>query len=988
MNKMLYSKSTTGSNSVALFLAALMVLSTSAVLFASNDANQDVLADENPVVYRSADQQTYELYIDKANETVGGKGTITTIEPTGDSQTESAIGGLEFRSAEMISNLYVNGTGAGNNARLSIYLQFSGTDGSTATVTFSLKSGDSQVASTSINLNNPCNSNPAALQNRCDNYDFIEVEFDLPTDGFTVPKGKQLKIRIDAQATCEGNTGGLSGCDVEFEYGNPTSANTYSRLQIQTNALAGSSVRVHNCSGDNGCNWNDAEKLEWAPNHRLEYREMRFSVEVSDSFGRDDIEDVKLIMYTPNNANAVFQEEFEDDDLKLDNNGLVGIFNYTASGLASGEYDISLEISDIQGHTFAYEHPGIEFLEHDIYLSLPQNQPDVVLYAPGQTSRVEFLVEHIGSSSASLDVVLDLVNNLPSEWADPLWSQASGSYTLTGGGASSIAELLLEVPESDLSGAPEYLNIEARVYATNDQGQTEEVAIKSLRIAFEEVDVFAPPRISVYEDVEHQKQIADSTRPEAFDEGLSHYVDATNGSENFYIDIFNSGFDTDSFKIRVLEQPDDWDYRFYVNGSTSDLPVDNPYHITPDVGSTQLVTIRMEVFTPEDRDTLDIGLFSLAIASKESSELRTDIAFTVHRTFGILAEVIADSDGVGEANLLGQVGPVSPNQDVWYNFRISDTSGTAVVETTWKIINPRDLSINAENNPKYTAWDYTISNETSDNILIVNLPAEGYVDLRLDIQLNGQVEAGEHIVYTRIVEEGVEEENDPRQFDLPVKVIIKEDVVPGRIEITAKSEASRFSAGEEKNLEFKITNLNNVELDMVILLDEPIGWDGALRASSNQLGGEFLILKLAAYESKDFNLKLTAPESLKDSASVDFEFKVTPMNNETPYAEDYEQTFNFQYITECSGTSCLFGELIDPEPQTMVFYVILGALLLYAARRGRGQTHSKDTFIEVEKETDELFSEEDEELPSEEPEPVLAADEDDELELLDELDEL
>ena len=86
MNKMLYGKSTTGSNSVALFLTALMVLSTSAVLFASNDATPEVLAEENPVVYRSADQQTYELYIDKANDTVGGKGTITTIEPTGGSE--------------------------------------------------------------------------------------------------------------------------------------------------------------------------------------------------------------------------------------------------------------------------------------------------------------------------------------------------------------------------------------------------------------------------------------------------------------------------------------------------------------------------------------------------------------------------------------------------------------------------------------------------------------------------------------------------------------------------------------------------------------------------------------------------------------------------------------------------------------------------------------------------------------------------------------
>ena len=971
-----------------------MIFSTSLTLLAPKEAKEEVLMEDSPVIFKSGDtQQTYDLYLAKKNDTHGGKGTITTLPPGGDDdqEEESALDGLEFRSAEMISDLYVNGTGANNVVRLSIYYQFRGPSGSTAAVTFSLKAGDNQVASSNKDLDNPCSSsNP--LSNDC-SWTVLEVDFSLNADGFVVPQGKQLKIRIDAQTQCADGQGGIpspSGCDVEFAFGKVGSSSSYSRLQIVTNALSGSSVRVHSCLVEFGCSWNDAEKLEWSPNHRLAYREMRFSVEVRDAFGRDDINDVELMMSTPNGANAVFEHEFSEDDLKLDNNGLVGIYNYTATGLIPGEYPISLEVKDIQGHSLIFEHSGVEFLEHDVYLSLPQNQPNVVLFAPGQTSRLNLLIEHTGSSTASLDVVFDLAGNLPIEWADPIWSQASGSYTLTGGGDSKIPELLIEVPEMDLSDAPEYLDVEARVYATNGQGQNQEVAIKSLRIPFEEVDVYAPPRISVYEDVEHQKQVADSTRPEAFDEGLSHYVDALNGSENFYIDIFNSGFDIDSFKIRVLEQPDDWDYRFYSNETGAELSEDTIYHITPDIGSTQFSTVRMEIFSPVDRDSPDIGLFSLAIISMEGDDLRTDVAFTVHRTFGILAEIIADSDGVSEGNLLGQVGPVSPNQDVWYNFRISDTSGTNQTDTTWKIVNPSDLSRNSENNPKYTAWQYSISNDTNDNIVIVNLPPDGYVDLRLDIQLNGQVEAGEHIIYTRIVEEGVQEENEPRQFDLPVKVIVKEDVVPGRIEITAKTEASRFSAGEEKNLEFKITNLNNVELDMVILLDEPVGWNGAIRASSNQVGFDFLILKLSAYESKNFSLSMTAPESLKDSTSVSFEFEVTPMNNETPFAEEYEQTFTFQYMTECSGASCLFGELIDPEPQTMVFYVILGALLLYAARRGRKQPTEPQFYetTELEKYSDELFSEESIESSLDDPEPVLAEDNDDDLELLDELDEI
>jgi len=990
VNKMLYSKSATHSHSVAVFLAALMVLSTSAVLLASNDNNQEAILEDAPVVFRNTNtQQTYDLYLDKQNETVGGQGTITTLPPNDGQEEKSAVDGLEFRSAELISDLYVNGTGASNIARLSIYYQFSGPTGSTATATFALKSGDSQIVSESKELSDPCSTNPLS-QNAC-TWAIIEVEFVLGSNGFTVPQGKQLKIRIDADAQCADGQGGLpsaNGCDVEFAFGKVGSADSYSRLQIMTNALSGSSVRVHSCYGDFGCNWNDEEKLEWAPNHRLEFREMRFSVEIQDAFGREDIEDVTLIMSTPNEATSVFEVEFDDDDLKLDNNGLVGIYNYTASGLASGEYPVRLEINDVQGHSLLFEHPGLEFLEHDVYLTVPQNQPDVVLYAPGQTSKVNFLIEHTGSASSSLDVVFDIADNLPMEWAEPLWSQASGSYTLTGGGDSAIPELLIDVPEGDLSDAPDYLQIEARVYATNDQGQSEEVAIKSLRIDFEKIDVFAPPRISVYEDQEHQKQIADSTRPEAYDEGLSHYVDAFNGSENFYIDVFNSGFDTDSFKIKILEQPDDWQYRFYSNQTGAELTEDGIYHLTSDIGSTQLLTVRMQVFPPEDRESLDIGLFSLAFSSTEDSELRTDVAFTVHRTFGILAEVIADSDGVGDENLLGQVGPVSPNQDVWYNVRISDSSSTSRNETTWRIINPRDLSRNADNNPKYTAWEYSISNDTNDNIVVVSLPADEYIDIRLGVQLNGQVEAGEHIVYTRIIEEGVEEENEPRYFDLPVKIIIKEDVVAGRIEITAKTEASRFSSGEEKNLEFKITNQNNVELDVVILLDEPLGWDGAIRATSNQLGSDFLILKLSAYESKDFSLKMTAPESLKDSASVAFEFKVTPMNNETPYAEEFEQTFAFQYVTECSGASCLFGELTNPEPQTMVFYVILGVLLLYAARRGKQQPAQHFEAIVPDKETESLFQEELAELDESIPEPVVAQADDDDLELLEELDDI
>ena len=803
-----------------------------------------------------------------------------------------------------------------------------------------------------------------------------------------VAKGKQLKIRIDAQATCEGNTGGIGGgdCAVDIAFGKMESSGGYSRLQIMTNALSGSSVRVHSCNEAYGCNWNDAQKFEWSPNHRPSFREMQFSVEVRDAFGRDDIEEVNLIMDTPNGANVVFEKNFEDDDFKLDNNGLVGNFTYTyESGIAAGDYPIRLLVEDVQGHAVVFEHPGITMLENDIYLTLPSNQPDVVLFAPGAVVQVEILVEHTGSSSSSIDVVFDLETNLPSSWSDPQWSAPSSTYTLNGGGSSVIPELQLEVPEGDLDSAPDSLDIEARVYAQNELGQTEEVAIRTVSLDFEEVDVFAPPRIFVYEDDEHQKQIADSTREDAYDETLSHYVDA-NEVGDFYIDVFNTGFQTDSFKIRILEQPEDWQYRFYDNDTGFELVEEGIHHITPDIGSTQIITIRMEVYPPADRDGVDIGLFELAVASKEDSELRTDVAFTVHRTFGILVEVISDSDGTGENNPLGQVGPIVGNQPVFFNLRITDSSEVGSGTTTWKIVNPRDVEQNSENNPKYTSWDYTITDGNDTNLVAVNLAPDEYVDATLDIVVNGQMEAGEHTVYTRIIEEGVETE-DARYFDLPVKILIKEEVIAGKIEITDKTEKSRFSPGEQKNLEYRISNQNNVALGVVIRLDQPQGWDGTIRTTSNQLGADFLIITLPAYSSKDFSVTMLAPDELKDSEEVAFEFQVTPMDNETPYSSSYIQQFTFSYMTQCTGVGCLVQELVDPEPQTIAFYVAILAIVIYARGRQGGQEDDlyEDEEMLGEKEAPDAFAE-GEETPPEEDEPL--EDEDDDVELIGMLDEL
>ena len=921
--------------------------------------------------------ESYDLYLDEPVAENGGDGSITTAEPDGTQQEESVLGGIEFRSGEMISDLQIFGTGSQDTVRLTILMKFEGSEGSTAEVTFALAAGDSDIDSQTVTLDDPCSG--GFMGSSC-SWSPNEVFFDVNSEGFTVPNGKQLKLRIDAQATCEGSGGiGQGGdCDVLVAFGDIDSSQSTSRLEIKANALSGSAVKVHSCHVDYGCGWLDEEKVEWSPNHRPEYREMHFSVDVRDAFGRADIEDVKLIMTTPNGASSEFDKTFSEDDLRLDNNGLVGNFTWTYdAGMTAGDYPVYLEISDVQGHNVVFNHDGVTLVEHDVFFDLPITQPDIILIAPGQTSSVEFLLEHTGSSASIIEVTMDLAYpGLPSSWSDPIWDQPE-KYTLNGGGASIRPILSIDVPDGDLSSAPDRLEIEARAYADDSNGVRTEVAIKTLFLEVEEVGVFSAPRISIFEDEEHQRQIADSTRPEAYDESLSHYVDESE-TGMFFIDVFNSGFDNDYFRIRVVDLPDAWQYRLYDNETGLELAEEGIHSLTPEIGSHQIMIVRMEVYPPSDREAQDIGLISMTISSAGETDLETEIGFTVHRTFGVLVEVIADSD----SGTLAHVGPVAPDANMWFSLRITDSSENGASQTTWRIIQPDALSRNTDENPKYANWDYSVSNGSNSDIVVVTLAQDEYVDLKLDIGLLSEVEAGNHTIYTRVIEEGVDSEI-ARYFDLPVVIEVQKDVRAGRLEVTQKSENTRFSPQETKNIEFRIDNQNNVPLDVVITLDEPTGWDGLIRASSDQAGGPFIILHLPAYSNRDFSVEITSPSQLKNSEEVSFSLTMTPMDENSPYDGNYTQIKSFKFKTECSGISCMFNEIINPEPSTLALIIVVILLGLYSFyNKAKLSGEHKEYFESAEGE--EFENDEDSLLE----ELQIEVEEDDDLELLDELENL
>lgn len=894
-----------------------------------DNAEQSTFSETETVSSVGENLEDYRLYLDE----IDGDDRITTIQPDGNQIEASLLGnGIQFESEEMISDLTVKGK-SNDEVEIVVYLKWRASQNqSTAEASFKLYSGSNLVEQITEDLGDP---QSAGLFGGSDSWQPYTILLDVGSSGFVVENGDRLSLDIEATASCEGGGDGSpfggSTCEVEIAYGGAV-GNQYSRLEIRADALSGSQVKVHY----QGEGWSEVEVTEWSPTHRIEMRTMQFSVDVRDAFGREDIEKIELVLSTPNNANTVFEKEFSDSDLKLDNDGLVGNYSFTYdSGITPGLYPLTMVITDVQGHSINYEHPlGMTFLEHDIYLDFPPNQIGRLLVAPGQISTIELSLEHTGSLTSDLTVQLELQQSLPSGWSDPLWSNPGG-YTLNGGGSSARPELTVEVPE-DLSGITDNYQIvvEARAYVSNGAGSTVEVRLVSLEIDVEKVNQFGEPDIEVFEDVEQQIQIYDSDRLDFYDENMSHYVDYDEVGD-FYLKITNVGFDDDTYRLRIQEIPVAWDVKFLINGTGTELTKQGVDWLTPIVEQGEILMIRVEVYPPLERDAVDIGLLRFTVTSDGSTEetLSTSVGWTIHRTFGILAEVISDSD----AGTLGTVGPVSPGSTVVYNVRITDSSENAGT-TNWVIKNPSAVQRNIDQDPGYATWMYDVTDVEGNIALVASLTGGQYVDIKVEMTVRQQVEAGLHTIFMQVAEESDGSE-DPRYFDLPLTVEISSEVEPGRLAVEQKTQATRIGAGESLDVEYRIENQNNVELNVIITLDTPEGWDGYLD------GGDFISLSLPAFTTKDFTLEITAPKNVKNGQLVEFQMTVVPMDEENPYPCNpeicYTQKPTFPFKTESSGiVNAILSELSDPEQTTMVMFLSILVLLGFGLYR-RGQNKMK-----------------------------------------------
>jgi len=693
---------------------------------------------------------------------------------------------------------------------------------------------------------------------------------------------------------------------------------------------------------------------------------MQFSVDVRDSFGRDDIKEVKLVMNTPDDTAVVFEKTFTNSELKLDNEGLVSQSEWTYSaGRAPGEYGLRLEVRDMQDNIVVYNHEGVEFVEYAVFLQLASSQGDSILIAPEKTSTIEFELEHIGANGVEMDVQLSLQRNPGSDWL--IEFSEPGGYELSSGGDLVRPTLTVTAPD-DLSDAPTHFEIIGRAYAdTNHDGTSEEVQVVTTSVSIEEVGVFAPPKMSVFEDEEHAMEIADSERPDSYDPDASHFIEGE-GAGEFYMEVLNSGFDFDTFRIR-FDGPHTWTVRMYDQDTSASLVEEGAYFMTSQLESHNYQSMIIELTPPLERGVDDIAKFAVSVLSEGNTSLRSNLSFTAHRTYGVFAQVTSDEFGLP----LGHIGPFSSSrsQPLIVTIDITNAMEEGESVSNWQIINPSELDKNLEyENQVFGTWDFAVTDTgSSAAVNTISLGPGDVESIRLSTTPGNKVKAGNHTIHLRILEIG--EEELPRYFDLPLEFEIEADM-PDDLEIIQISINLPMQPGDKRTMEFKVFNGNNVDLELLLKIDGPDGWDVDLESIA--------YMGVDAFGEKTFSVIVIAPkDSVRDGDIGQITISAQPLHKEIAYGPSYTKTKKVIVNIECSGSGdCLLQELMSPRQSTVAAGGGVIILVIFAAfLRGKRSSIQYEEFF------DEDDLEEVEEIESTEIEDVADESWEEDIELLD-----
>ncbi len=907
-------------------LALALTLVILAPVYLSMAPSPELRATEPMSVDEDVELKLYTLYISSQNTSAGGDGYITTKVPeSGGQDSSSALDSeVEFRSSDMLSSLIVHGRSQHGSSGsyylpLDLFLRATGPSGSTVDWSITLKAGGSQVGTASWDTE-ACTQ---SFSNSC-SFDHEEFEIDLGDDqSFTVSKDERFEITVSAEMSgCDGGSfPGGSSCEAEVAWNEIDDENNrFSQLEVEANSISNSLVVLQR----EGAELAEGPELDWYPNDILSERAMQFTFDVKSAFGRYDIEATRLIMRDPNGIYRIDHIINEDDeDIEDTSQGIFGEYIWTyPSGLPAGEYSVELEITDIQGNAFQIEHDPVEMHQWGVSLNHRFNRLTEYI-APGETTAIPLQLVHKGDSTKSMEIELEVLTNLGSSWI--LEFDSPGGYTLNAGGDILNPILTLTAPD-DLTGTPEGIEIRAVAEAEVDS-VLQVVDQDILQLDLEKIDVYQPPEVSIWNE-EHDVQIANSTRPDDFDQTVPRYVEYDEFTP-FLLEIFNTGFDADTFRVDVLQRAKSI-IQIYDNDTGERIledEGDGTFHTALlERHSTQVLLFNVK--PSSDRDDPDIGEIEVEVISNGNSSLRTTVIFTIQRTFGIHAEVSQDCDGSPLGHIrVSLCSPSSGNAVVDLRVRITNSMTSGESASWWRIQNPASLEENTDRDLAYGQWQFMIMDEDGDAVPRVSLGPGDFTEIFVTVTLTNQVIAGNHTVYLRIIEDI--DDDDPRYFDLPM--VFEVEAGEPELQIVQVSPNYELLPGEVYSIQLKVKNIGNGPL--TVLLDaevEQSGWSVDIEGPSGSP-----LIELEAFEEATFNLEVTVPDSANNGQQVPVQITATPFDTEQSWAEEYTATTT---VTMTVGISSLLdilvNEITHPRLSTMVIGLV-GILLLFAGIQSR-----------------------------------------------------
>ena len=899
------------------------------------------------------DANLYKLYFVRSgqNQTSGMDGQISTEPPEAneDQEVASALDAdVQFMSISLMSSMEFFGRNFhANNSYyipVELFLKSEGSQSSNVDWTVSVMTSERTVGSTTYS-GSVCSS---SFQTSCDfDHEIIDVGIGN-SESFQVGKNERLIIKVRASMSgCDGNDNPFGGsCTAEVAFNNiDDETNKFSKMEANGNALMNSIIVVQR----EGANIAEGPEIDWYPNDIVEDREMQFSIDAISAFGRADIARVDILMRGPDGNYEVDEritgamEEIEDSST-----GIFGkylhIYN---SGLSPGEYTVVLKVRDIGGNEIEIEHEPIEM--HQFGVSLKHRfDRSVEYFAPGKVTPIPMVLVHRGDSTKSMNIELEVLTNLGNSWLVEFDSPAG--YEMSSGGSVMNPTVTLTAPD-DLTGMPKKIEIRAVAEADVD-GVISVVHQDTLVLIVEKIDVYQPPVVSIWSE-DHKMPIANSSRGDTLDSTIPRFAEY--GEFNpFILEIFNTGFDADTFRIDILKRSKSI---FQLHDNLTGQRIlqdegDGTFH-TPLLERHSTKILILGVKPSSDREDEDIGEIEIEVISGGNASSTTTVSFTIQRTYGIRGEVSQDCDGTPLGHM--NVALCAPGQDrpvLDFRARLTNSETDLKAASWWLLQNPASLIENTVRNSAYGQWEFKITNSDGEAAPRVSLGPGDFTEVYISVTLTNQVEVGNHTVFLRIVEDI--EDDDPRYFDLPMTFEIEAD--QPMLEIVQVSQNTKLAPGNDYSIQMKVKNEGNSPMTVLLEADvDESGWD----VSIGGLSGSPLI-EIDAFDEATFTVEISVSSSANNGDAISISVIATPLDTDQSFSESLTAKFTLTAIVEIgSFVDIIVNEMSHPRPITLVL-VLVSVLLLFAGvqsrlnrRRWAGQMRMIESISDDETESQE-----------------------------------